>query len=338
MPLAPIWKDRTVQLSASASATDYEIRIGSAAGTLIYSGRAYRRPGEAGTRARINDVCADWLSHTFPGPGFSSSALAETFVTVVEGIAVDTVTFVNDWSYEDRTLDRSIPLSAPVLPELDPLQDLIFSVLPGAGEVPVLLTFLYGTTQTIYIQTAVTADFNNDFNDDFAKSNIASRPGTVLLDLSRFTGLASVSFGGLTMRVRAQNCPAEYIVAYVNAYGGWDTLLLDGTVTRRDDLTRHTALNDYDNADPTARGLRYYAIEVAPAWTLRTGLLTDEQSARMHHLLNSPCVYLYSADDGIWRPVILTDQVTEYKTRKGNGRAPVQYTFNAQLAQERFRR
>ena len=77
---------------------------------------------------------------------------------------------------------------------------------------------------------------------------------------------------------------------------------------------------------------------MAPAWTLRTGILTDGQSARMHHLLNSPQVYLCDLDEGRFFPVVLTDDTHDRQSYKGNGRRPNQYNFNAQLAQERFRR
>ena len=337
MPLAPIWKDRTVQLSASASATDYEIRIGSAAGTLIYSGRAYRRPGEAGTSTRINDVCADWLASIQPAAGRESLQVSETFVTVVGGSAVDTVTFYADWSYLPDFAAGSMDLADPVTGELDNSQWLLFSVTSGAASVPVVLTFRNGTTQTVQAPVAMSADLGDDFAGDYVAAADPLRSGTAVLALADYPDLASVRAGGTTWRVR--DCgPARFASYYVNAFGGWDTLLLDGTVNRRDALTRHTALNDYDNTHTATRGLRDYAIEVAPEWTLRTGLLTDEQSARMHHLLNSPRVWLFDLTTGDFLPVVLTDTTDEHMTRKGNGRAPVQYTFNAQLAQERFRR
>lgn len=317
MPFAPIWKDRIVTLAAGADYADFEIRIGSAAGTLLYAGRAYRRPGSADVVARINDVCADYLASTLPGASFppSSSRIAETFVTVVGGSAVDTVTFVADWSYDQlRTITAATPLSDPILPELDPRQPFLVSYLgtPGA----VTLTFQDNTTQTV--------------------TPASAGPATAVIDLATYEGLASVSYNGTTWKV-AENC-SRFLVAYFNAFGGWDTLVLDGIPARRDDLVRHTIDTDYDNTDPTARGRRDYAIEVSPAWTLRTGILTDAQSEKMHHLLDSPDVYLLDFADMVWRPVVLTDTTHDEQTYRSNGRRPAVYEFNAQLAQERFRR
>lgn len=317
MPFAPIWKDRIVTLAAGADYADFEIRIGSTAGELLYTGRAYRRPGSADVVARINDVCADYLASTLPGASFppSSSRIAETFVTVVGGSAVDTVTFVADWSYDQlRTITAATPLSDPILPELDPRQPFLVSYLgtPGA----VTLTFQDNTTQTV--------------------TPASAGPATAVIDLATYEGLASVSYNGTTWKV-AENC-SRFLVAYFNAFGGWDTLVLDGIPVRRDDLVRHTIDTDYDNTDPTARGRRDYAIEVSPAWTLRTGILTDAQSEKMHHLLNSPDVYLLDFADMVWRPVVLTDTTHDEQTYRSNGRRPAVYEFNAQLAQERFRR
>lgn len=340
MPFAPIWKDRIVTLAAGADSADFEIRIGSAAGTLLYAGRAYRRPGSADVVARINDVCADYLAHGFPdlGSRYTSMLVSETFVTVVGGSAVDTVTFVNDWSYDPlRVITASTPLSDPILPELDPRQLFFFSVLAGTTSVNIVINFRDGTSATVIVPVVHTADFNDDFNDDFNIDESDSGSGTAIQDLSAFVGLASVSVNGVIYPVRDQGC-ARYLVAYVNAYGGWDTMILDGIPVRRDDLVRHTIDTDYDNADPTARGRRDYAIEVSPAWTLRTGILTDAQSEKMHHLLNSPDVYLLDFADMVWRPVVLTDTTHDEQTYRSNGRRPAVYEFNAQLAQERFRR
>lgn len=340
MPFAPIWKDRIVTLASNTAYADFEIHVGSAAGTLLYAGRAYRRPGAADVVARINDVCADYLAHGFPnlGSSFTSMLVSETFVTVVGGSAVDTVTFVNDWSYDPiRVITASTPISDPILPELDPRQVFFFSVLSGTPSVDVVLYFRDGTSSTVVVPVVRTADFNNDFNEDFSTQASDSGSGTAILDLSAFSGLDRITVNGVTYQVMEQGC-ARYLVAYVNAFGGWDTLVLDGIPVRRDDLVRHTIDTDYNNADPTARGRRDYAIEVSPAWTLRTGILTDAQSEKMHHLLNSPDVYLLDFADMVWRPVVLTDTTHDEQTYRSNGRRPAVYEFNAQLAQERFRR
>ena len=340
MAFAPIWKDRIVTLAASGAYADFEIRQNNASGTVLYRGRAYPRPGETAIKARINGVCASYLGAPLPdfGNRYTPMKVSETFVTRVGGSTKDTVTFVNDWSYDGgKTWSSGSILSDPIVAELDPRQTLFFSVLSGVTSVNVTIYYTDGTSSVVSVQVAMSADFNDDFNGDFIQSDDASRSGTAILDLSQFSDVDRVKFGSFTVKVRRQGC-AKYVAAYVNAYGGWDTLILDGEPSRSDALVRHTASFDYDNADGSARGRKDYAIEVSPAWTLRTGILTDDQSLRMHHLLESTEVYLQDLSDGTFYPVVLTDGEAQRKTFKGNGRQLNTYTFNAQLAQERFRR
>lgn len=340
MAFAPIWKDRLVTLASSGDYADFEIRQSTAAGTLLYTGRAYPRPGETDIKARINEVCAAYLTAPLPNLGnrFTPMLVSETFYTIVGGVTKDSVTFVNDWSYDySKTWSAGDCLSDPIRAELDPRQTLFFSVLSGQTTINVTLHFEDGTSMVVAVPVAYSADFNDDFNGDFADQDDPTKSGTAILDLSPFTGLASVSFLGRTYKVRSQGC-ARWCVAYVNAYGGWDTFLLDGYASQRDGMERHTASFDYDNTDGSARGRKDYAIEVTPAWVLRTGILTDDESNRMYHLLESTEVYLQDLADGTFYPVLLTDAEAERKTYTGNGRQLNTYTFNAALAQDRFRR
>lgn len=339
MALAPIWKDRAVTLD-TATYADYEIRTGDSSGPVIYQGRAYARPGEADVVARINDICAPFLGAGLPdfGSRFTPMQVSETFVTLVGGSVVDTITFYNDWSYDAGfTADVNEPLSDPIIAELDPRQWLVFSVLSGAQAVSVVLTFADGTTATISVPVAFSADFNDDFNGDYATEDDPGRSGTAVLDLSQFSDVVSVEFMGVTLPVRQTAC-AKFAVYYTNAYGGWDSLLLDGQDALTDNLTRHTIKRDYDNTDLDGRGIKDYALEISPEWTLRTGILTDEQSWKMAHLLNSVEVYLCDLGSGAFRPVVLTDTSAARQTYASNGRRPNQYTFTARLAQERIRR
>ena len=199
------------------------------------------------------------------------------------------------------------------------------------------LTYLDGTTSTVVVSIAHSADFNDDFNDDFSDLGTGSTSGAAVLDLSQFTDLAQVSANGVTWDVRDNTC-ARYAVYYTNAYGGWDSLILDGIARTSDALTRHTAMREYNNADSDRRGWMDFAVEVERNWELNTGILTDDQSELMHHLLNSTNVFLYDFFLGEITPVVLTDVGAQRKTYKGNGRQVIQYTFNAKEAQTQVRR
>lgn len=339
----PIWKDYSVTLGNGA-AYDYEIRLDTAAGTLIYSGRAYKRPGAASVVVRINDVCAAYLAEVLPTlnvpAGFTGFAVQQTFVVLadISGVwtTMDTIDFYNDWSY-DYGFDPSLqPLADPINGELDPRQHLVISTLPVA-DLTAVLTFEDGTTMSVVIQIARSADFNDDFNDDFSVQDTSAHGGAAVLDLSPYTGLVSVSIGGVDYKVRDNAC-SKYCLYYTNSYGGWDSFLIDGIDRRVDGLVRHTMNKDYDNSDMDARGREDYAIEVVPTWELHTGLLTDDQSSRMHHLIESTDVFLCELATGDVVPVVLTDAECEHKTYRGSGRQMNTYTITAQLAQQQVRR
>ena len=338
----PIWKDKEVVLGSGAS-YDFEIRLGSSSGAAIYAGTAYKRPGATNTVVRINDVCADWLAAGLPAlapVGFTALDLAAKFsvCAYISGswTEKELVEFYNDWSY-DRLFDVSAdPLSCPIMAELDPRQTILVSVI-NAASVTFTLTYLDGTTSTVVVSIAHSADFNDDFNDDFSDLGTGSTSGAAVLDLSQFTDLAQVSANGVTWEVRDNTC-ARYAVYYTNAYGGWDSLILDGIARTSDALTRHTAMREYNNADSDRRSWMDFAVEVERNWELNTGILTDDQSELMHHLLNSTNVFLYDFFLGEITPVVLTDVGAQRKTYKGNGRQVIQYTFNAKEAQTQVRR
>lgn len=338
----PIWKDYPVTLG-TGDAYDYEIRLDDASGAVVYSGRAHKRPGAASVVVQVNDICAAYLAERLPAlnipAGFTPFAVAQTFVVraYVSGAWATkaAIEFYNDWSYDYAFNPATMPLSDPITGELDPNQRLIFSTLP-ASNLTAVLTFEDGTTSTIVIPIARSADFNNDFNDDFSDVDTEAHGGAAVVDLSAFSGLISVVIGGVAYKVRNESC-RRYVIYYVNAYGGWDSLLIDGNDRRIDTYDRHTMDMDYNNADPAARGRDDYAIEVTPNLELHTGYLTDEQSARMHHLLGSTQVYLCDLPTGVVRPLVLTNTECEFKRFK-TGHTLNAYTITAQVAQQFVRR
>lgn len=331
VPLAPIWKDRIVTLDTGVDYADFEIRLNSASGTVIYFGRSYRKPGGTGIKARINDVCSAFLRTHAP-----EMQPFVNFYTLVGGVTKDAVCFIGDWSYDyGYTPTAGKLLNDPVLMEVDPRQLILASVYPKSGGNPVTASFSGATpvSQTVYDAY--------DFDDETGDNAASGAGGTIVIDMTNHSAATSVALaaGGdtLTFQVRKNAC-GRWCIHYVNAFGGWDWLLLDGTANFREGLEHHVALVDHSNELRSARGRKDYAIDVTPSWTLRTGYLTTDQSSRMHHLLTSPEAYLQDLADGAMIPVILTDAEAERQTYKGNGRQLCQYTFTAQLAQEFVRR
>lgn len=327
----------------SADYADFEVRLGSASGTAVFSGRAYKRPGAAGPVARINDIAWQYMSPNIPAASMSLglsmpfvNLLARTFSVVYytggAWVEAESVTFYADWSYDyDFTVPASTILSDPVRRVLDQRQVLIQTVLE---DVP------YGAEQHLVRVDGTTAS---------AYFVGSAGPGGYILNLAD-TGhlgvLKSLQIGsGPTFAVE-QGCGPRWALHYINAYGGWDSILLTGKALRTDALTRHTLITGYDNAVRTNRGAFDYAVEYDAEWEMHTDWLTDDEASRMHHVLGSPlswlqdlgAVALGSYPPIVLQPVLITDTEAPYKTRRTEGGALIQYTIHLRVAQQFVRR
>lgn len=325
----PIWKDYYVQLGDYDSRR-YRIMLGS---DVIFAGTAYRRPGEDVLKVRINDVCADWLAHPDPDTGQEASTpsgLQMTF-SVYDDEAdqfIQSVTFVNDWSY-DPEWDPTGLASEPVTGRVDGRQPLLLSAY-SASSLTAVITKSDGTQQSVTLQVGNSADYNIDFNLDFAVTVNA------VLNLADYPTAVKVTVAGVTWEV-AGRC-RRYALYYSNAHGGWDTLLVEGAAKRTDEVERFTAHRPYDNTLPQNRGELNYVNGVTRTWELRTGWMSDQSAARMHHLLESTAVYLYDIAEGTMTAVTLTGTECEYKEFLTQGRRMADYSITARDAQQRSRR
>lgn len=343
MAAVPIWKDCYVSLG-STDGTLFRIRANSSSGTIIYTGKAYLRPGESSLSVRINDICAVYLSNVLPymsDAEFSSVSLPMKFYiykSTNNGSSwslVTNVQFLYDWSYDYDYDVSTMGMSFPINSKADARQWITYTAYT-ASSVTATITYRNGSTSSVTIPVSVSADFNSDFNSDFARSVRAAGSGTAVFSLASWNNVASITIGSTTYEV-VTDC-ASYVLYYLNAYGGWDSLLIEGTDLEEDTLTRSTMAMEYDNRSIQNRGTRNYVNEIAKTFTLHTGLLSDTESKRMHHLVNSSNVYLYDIALDEMIPVIVTDNALPYKTYHNNGNKAVSYSVKVQVAQDRVRR
>lgn len=342
----PIWKDYLVDLGTGDSVL-YRIKLG-VDGDIIYTGRSYKRPGETKNTIKINEICADYLQNVLPSLThaefsaleFPIEFIIENFISTAPGEDPDWelagfVTFINDWSYDYNYDPSTMGMAFPINGRMDRRQYLIYTAY-DASEVTATMHYKDGTTSFITIPIALTDDFDDSFNEDFARMLRAAGSGSVVLELSNYDGLSSVEINGKTYEV-IDPCN-RYALYYVNAYGGWDSLLIEGNTKETDQLTRQIRSVEYDNRNITNRGTENYLNEIEKTLVLNTSWMDDDQSLRMHNLLNSPCVYLYDMELNQMIPVILKNQSTEYKTYKNNSRQLISYSIEMSIAHNRVRR
>ena len=340
----PLWKDYYVTLGTDDGIT-FRIVVGR---NTIYTGKSHIRPGETENRIRINDICADYLQNvlsTLSQAEFDAIDLPVTFsvqiLTVLmdgdppEWVRVENVQFINDWSYDRSYNAKTMGMAFPINGHIDARQWLVWTGL-NVSQITVNLFYKNGTSSRVTIPVAISADFN-EVNSDFARSVRSAGSGTAVFNLAAWKNLDRVQvLPGTTYRV-VSDCK-RYVLYYVNAYGGWDSLLIEGNVKETDTITRYTREKEYDNRNVQNRGTQNYANEIVKSYNLVTGWLSDDEASRMHHLINSTEVYLYDIITQEMTPVVIPSTSCEYKTYKNNGCKLVNYTIKVDVAHNRVRR
>lgn len=133
-------------------------------------------------------------------------------------------------------------------------------------------------------------------------------------------------------------CGAEYALYYLNAKGGWDALVIEGSSTRTDKVDRHQYNKTYNNQTIEYERNAYIS-EITTSWKLNTGLLDDEQAHKLcWHLLSSNRVYLHDLTYDKVYPVVITNTQNIYNTYKNNGHQPIQYEILITESQTKLRR
>lgn len=322
----PIWKDYSVTLSAADSEA-YSIVLDN---TTIYSGVAVKRPSAANIVITPNDVCADFFEPSLPDVSqtdyVEQASMVQTF-DVLDSASVTqaSIDFYPDYSYE--TITPAKGTSAPASYKVMAGQPVFLTAPDPADYIRITTIATDGTTNTTY--TALT---NNPGTFVYI---VPSGLASFVLALS--DGSDDVS--GSVMAFEVVDPCHRYALLYVNAYGGWDSLLLRGRVSEAAAYTRYNHGQAYDNATATARGEVNYLNEVDRQFTLRTGSLTDGGAARLvKHLLPSPLVYLFDISTGEATPVTLGETQAEARTYLGEGVSIVSYDLTASVARYEIRR
>lgn len=342
----PIWKDKIIDLgfpSVQFRIYDWDNSVS------LYDGVAHAKPGEQTAKVRINDICADYLENILPtlGNGDVTGIAMKRFGVQVKfpGQAwspLEDATFYNDWSYEYDYDPEVSGLSCPITGHIDARQPILYSVFDKA-QVTATIVRKNGTSSSVVFPITgggggLSGDFSSDFSSDFLIGGGDGNDGygTLVIRANNYSNLDRVIIGGKTYKVVTE-C-AKYVLYYVNAFGGWDSLLIEGNTLEADSLKRFTREVVYDNRQIQNRGIHNYVNEVTKGFTFHSGWLLDDQGERMHHLINSTFVYLYDIANDDMIPVTIPTTSCEYRTYKNQGNRLVDYIIQVEVAQNRVRR
>lgn len=129
----------------------------------------------------------------------------------------------------------------------------------------------------------------------------------------------------------------DYCLYYVNAYGGWDSLLIDANVKKVDKIESKYYNRAFNNTTTQFEKKKFTNV-ITPQYTLHTGWFNDDEQSRLYHLLESTEVYLHNLITDEIVPVNITNNTCEYKTFTNNGRKKFSNTINVEVAQTRIRK
>ncbi len=163
--------------------------------------------------------------------------------------------------------------------------------------------------------------------------------GNLLLECKSKYEIGFVESGSFTTTINYQidTTNKNYVLYYTNAYGGWDSLLVQGNVKQTDQIESQTYVRKVLNTTSQFSKNKYLNT-IVPEWTLYTNYLTNTQASKMHHLLESTMVYLHNLEDNKIIPVIITNNSCEYKTYSNQGKNMFYYTIEVQSSQDKYRK
>lgn len=296
----PIWEDVMQHIVSDEDWEDYQLQEG---GVDFYSGRAFKYPDEADIQVNVSRVVAPYLTTYFMDVDF-----------VNDGVVLGSYTFVRDYSY-DKSMDytQNLWLNAPV-----------------NGRIPAgvkLSVSLWGATSGGSMQVT-------DEGGSLVVNEAIAKGLNVGEWISGMPG-KSYSFGGWKYEV-VDACRGA-LLKYVNAYGAIDYLLVEGVAKKTDKITRASYEKDAAAMTKDFESKDYQATMEA-TWKGTTGWLTDSQSLRMKHLVESVEVYMVDMSTGEEIPVTMRDSSLEYKTFDNNSRKMVNYSLSWTESQKKIRR
>ena len=333
MAIIPIWKDYQIVIPSSEDYVDFTINKIAYNGfaTPIYSGRAYKQPGNGAISIYPNEICAPYVAMNMVPPpinGAGSKAdypMTGTFNLKGPNDFLAVWVFSAGWDYLEQEAARGS----------DPITGIV-----ARDQVVILCSYQINGPVEYYFSKGGEVIYSGNISYRFPYKVQLLRPG----DYKEADTITATS-NSWTVEYRIVESCDPYILYYVNAYGGWDSLLVDGTVKQTDEYARTTYNQAYSTQyinDPGVfqqpRGTVCLQNDITRKYTLVTGWLTDDQASRMHHLLGSTNVYLLDRRTEQYVPVVLTNSSCEYKTYRNQGAQLVNYTIEATVAQTFTRR
>lgn len=309
----PVWKDDSVTIVG-----DYTQYTLFADGAVVYNGAVYGLDGRA--EISVNDIAKQYLSNgdiNWGSEKWTNGDYCRAFTIADDnGDTLFKRSYFNSYGY-----DEDIPTNGSLMILNAPID----GDIPFGAEIPFSVFSKASANYTIY-------------KGDAVAYNGTTPAKTETNHLFRADGInVPYTIGGKEYYRTVPRCAGQYVIYYVNAFGGWDALTVKGNSKRSDNISIYSYDRRRDNATTRHQTTRYMD-DMTGSWELHTGWLDDQSSKRMRHLVESNLVYLYDLDKDKLIPVVMTDTKLSYLTYVNNGRKMVTYTIMMTESQKRDRR
>lgn len=336
--VGPIWKD-IVYNFGEINKLEYTIykteKIDMGNGTfadndtLIFKGRTNKRPSSDSNTILVNKLCLNYLNVPFlerETEGVDGGYNIFKLKSADGNITYKTYCFINDWSYKDF---KTGILSRPILNDKSVVKNqyLPFTIFGAADAVSVNCAVQY--------EKGLKDEYGNSITDWSKTITVRNNVNTQLFPYTnKRYGAVSYTVNGVKYPV-VNDCNVQYVLYYLNPWGGYDWLPIKGKVVESDEVQQYTFNQNYNNTT-WEFGKRRYLSEIIKKYKLNTGWLKEEESDRMWYLLQSNTVYLHNVVTDEVHPVIITNTTTEHKKR-GMISSRISYEIDVELSQRRER-
>lgn len=321
--LLPAWKDEVIrQYALGAGTLTYSLKDGE---NIIFRGRSHNVSDTNTYTIPFSSIARDYVDARITlvlSKDVQDEVTYSRTITVLGVSPTQEYLIYNDYSYEDVevSVDRPFVLSRPLSNVVDPRQYLFCTVAN-----------LSGVANSVAIRQGMVK---------LASADVANcRTFTLLLSKDEDLNLRTLVISGVykTMGYEVRETNADYCLYYLNAYGGYDHLLIKGNSLMSESYTRtEVRRNELNTTLKHNRDI--IATDISRKWQLHTDYLSDEQWALTHHLLGSPHIFLHNLNTGEVTPVIITAHQADWKTYRNQGNRKSNLTIEVEEARTRVRR
>lgn len=320
--LHPTWKDRVLTGAIlNGEYIRYQLNEGE---KTLFNGKAYVSPGTTTAKIPFGSIVRDFVSAkinlNLENSVQDEVAYSRVITAKYAGNNAEYLVY-NDYSYEDVevSVGRPFVLSRPLSNVVDPRQYLFCTVAN-----------LSGVAHSVAIKQGIMM---------LASAAVANcRTFTLPLSKEEYLGMKVTTSGvSVNMVYDVLETNADYCLYYLNAYGGYDHLLIKGNSLMSESYTRtEVRRNELNTTLKHNRDI--IATDIVRKWQLHTDYLSDEQWALTHHLLGSPHIFLHNLNTGDVVPVVITAHQADWKTYRNQGNRKSNLTIEVEEARTRVRR